>query len=679
VQSLGQAYNAYQLGIGPPDVLFDYGSTKFVAPEVSGKNITVLTQDLPITDNGGRGAAFIVYPHNAHYFPLIESFHPGGEREEAAGPNGAAMFFSYRLSAPDIDAGRGVEATYRDAEGRIGSRRETNFGGSTDGGAGDGWSPPPGLRYPVRVTWRATLSAPQYGIYAFAASGAALELAIDGRVLIGKPGVAAGGTQVPSTVEVVLARGLHEIELGAQLATPASSVGLKWTPPHEAAAPVPSALLSQSPSGGLAGEIWTGVADASLASFAGLQEVAPTLRQSDSFIGFHALDVLIGDQPLVARWRGRIVVPAEGEVTFEIRSSGPAQLIVDGVALEPCPAGGSIRNEVTLTAGAHDVELDYARTGGRARLELWWVPPGEEQLVLVPPTALEPGDRVWLRGEIPDPPRSDRPAADLSAPLRAAQTLGVRSRLSEPRGVAVDARGRVFVGDTGNRRVVKMENGKVAASWDGRSSQPALGEFGVLSDLAVAADGRVAVVDQENGDVTLFDADGKVERHLPHHTTSASGIDLDHAGSIWLADTGASRILRIGPDGAVSAIWTGEGAGFERLEQPTDVVVDAQGVVYAVDLRGRIVRFAADGRIDAQWNVEIGLLRGGSHLAAGGGRVLMTQPDRGLLVVLDTTTGGVRHHDLETRLPLGIDVGADGRTYVVDSSANRVHIYDQLE
>ena len=57
----------------------------------------------------------------------------------------------------------------------------------------------------------------------------------------------------------------------------------------------------------------------------------------------------------------------------------------------------------------------------------------------------------------------------------------------------------------------------------------------------------------------------------------------------------------------------------------------------------------------------------------------MTHPDRGLLVVLDPATGGLRHLGIESRLPLGIDAGADGRTYVVDSATGRVHVYDGLE
>jgi sugar lactone lactonase YvrE len=511
--------------------------------------------------------------------------------------------------------------------------------------------------------------------------GAVLEFALDGRTLMGRHGVAGIGSQPPRAVEVILARGLHDLRLEAVLAAADSTIGLEWTPPEGEPASIPLALLYQGPSGGLAGEIWTGVEGASLASFAGLSEVAPTVRQTDPFLAFQALTDLTGSQPQAARWRGWLDVPVEGKVVFEIHSNGPARLVIDGAGLPECPAGGSVKDEVQLAAGAHDVELDYAWSEGRSRLEWWWAPPGVEKLALVPPTVLRPRDRMWLPGEIPDPPRLGGRAtsANVEAPLRAVQTLSGRWGLSNPRGVGVDSRGRVFVADTGEHRVVRIENGKVSASWGRNASEPGPGRFGVLSDLAVAADGRVATLDQQTGDVTLFDGDGKVERYLPHLGTNASGIELDDAGAIWVADTGGSRLLVIGPDGAVSATWTGEGGGFERLEQPIDVVVDDRGVIYAVDLRRRIVRFADDGRIDAQWEVEIGLQRGGSHLAFRQGRVLMTQPDRGLLVVLDPATGGLRYLAIETRIPLGIDAGADGRTYVVDTDAGRVHVYDGLK
>src|SRR6185436_11353923 len=125
----------------------------------------------------------------------------------------------------------------------------------------------------------------------------------------------------------------------------------------------------------------------------------------DPFLAFQALTDLTGSQPQAARWRGWLEVPVEGKVVFEIHSNGPARLVIDGAGLPECPAGGSVKDEVQLAAGAHDVELDYAWSEGRSRLEWWWAPPGVEKLALVPPTVLRPRDRMWLPGEIPDPPR----------------------------------------------------------------------------------------------------------------------------------------------------------------------------------------------------------------------------------------------------------------------------------
>ena len=215
VQSLGQEYRAYQLGMGEREVYFHYGSTKFVAGEVQGRNVTVPSQVLPITDNGAQGAAFLVYPHNAQYLPLIQLFHPGGKREDVAAPNGTPLFVSYRLSAADLAAGRGVEATYQDARGVVVERREQSLGASgiAGGEAGTSWKPPDGLTYPVTGTWRVGLMAPQYGVYTFDLDGAVLELALDGRALIGRHGAAGIGSEPPRAVEVILARGLHDLRL----------------------------------------------------------------------------------------------------------------------------------------------------------------------------------------------------------------------------------------------------------------------------------------------------------------------------------------------------------------------------------------------------------------------------------------------------------------------------------
>jgi hypothetical protein len=96
-QALGQDYKAYQLGVGDYDIFFNYGSTRFAAKGIEGVDLAVPVDYLPITDNNGKGAAFIVYNNNADYLPLLRLFYPTGHEEVIRAATG-------RRSSPRISS-----------------------------------------------------------------------------------------------------------------------------------------------------------------------------------------------------------------------------------------------------------------------------------------------------------------------------------------------------------------------------------------------------------------------------------------------------------------------------------------------------------------------------------------------------------------------------------------------
>ncbi|HEY3172821.1 MAG TPA: NHL repeat-containing protein [Thermoanaerobaculia bacterium] len=258
--------------------------------------------------------------------------------------------------------------------------------------------------------------------------------------------------------------------------------------------------------------------------------------------------------------------------------------------------------------------------------------------------------------------------------------LGVGAGLKEPRGIGVDANGQIFVGDSGNQRIVRLDpTGKVLGSWGSWAAES------VIADVAVTADNQVATLNVNPGDVQVFKPDGTPVLRLPGVATNSSGISTGPDGRIWVADTGQSRVLRFTSDGKPDGVFTGAtDSAHPPFDQPIDVAVAPDGTVYVVDLRSRIMRLAADGRISAQWAVEHGRARGGSHLAFWRGLIVMTDPDRGRLTVLDPATGGVRFVG-ETgtlpgqfAIPVGISAGRDDKLYVVDSGNARVQVFDDL-
>jgi DNA-binding beta-propeller fold protein YncE len=113
-------------------------------------------------------------------------------------------------------------------------------------------------------------------------------------------------------------------------------------------------------------------------------------------------------------------------------------------------------------------------------------------------------------------------------------------RLKAPEAVAVDAAGNVYVADTGNGRVVQYSWWGGFVREFGGLDRPGAIALDPAGRLLVADAGRVARFDTRTG-AALPDAD---ERTGPPRDTAADG-----AGGVWVADTGNHRIVHFGVPG----------------------------------------------------------------------------------------------------------------------------------
>jgi sugar lactone lactonase YvrE len=126
---------------------------------------------------------------------------------------------------------------------------------------------------------------------------------------------------------------------------------------------------------------------------------------------------------------------------------------------------------------------------------------------------------------------------------------GANSQFRRPRGLAIDALGNVYVGDSGNFRIQKFDlNGKYLDQWG--TEGDANGQFAEIQGMAIDKSGYLYVVDSANNRIQKFDGNGKyltqwgIEGKEDGQFKSPTSIAFDNAGNVFVTDSGNNRVQK---------------------------------------------------------------------------------------------------------------------------------------
>ena len=173
---------------------------------------------------------------------------------------------------------------------------------------------------------------------------------------------------------------------------------------------------------------------------------------------------------------------------------------------------------------------------------------------------------------------------------------------NRPSAVATGPNGDIYVADghggESNARIVKFsKDGKFIKAWGKRGSAP--GEFETLHAIAVDSKGRVFVGDRGNNRVQVFDQDGAFIDEWKQFGRP-SGIFIDRNDILYVTDNqsdaktnpGGQRGVRIGSvnDGKVSQFIPGLGGNSESQSAGEAVAADAAGNIYWAETTGMLIR-----------------------------------------------------------------------------------------
>ncbi|MGW4091721.1 NHL repeat-containing protein [Nocardia sp. NPDC004750] len=310
----------------------------------------------------------------------------------------------------------------------------------------------------------------------------------------------------------------------------------------------------------------------------------------------------------------------------------------------------------------------------------------------------------------------------------------IDAELHYPNGVAVDGAGNLYIADSGNQRVRRVDPAGIITTVGGTGTpdyngdnQPAIdAELDAPDDVAVDGSGNLYIADLHNQRVRRVDPAGIITTVAGTGTGGYNGdnqpaidaeldapndVVVDGAGNLYIADVDNQRVRRVDPAGIITTVAGTGTEGYNgdnrpaidaELNQPCSVAVDGSGNLYIADLHNERVRrvnpagvittvagtgahgYNGDNRpaIDADLSYPVGVAVDGSgnlYIAdLYNQRVRRVDHATGVITtVAGTGTDGYDGDnqpaiDVDLDYPGGVAVDGAGNLYIADTGNKRV-------
>jgi DNA-binding beta-propeller fold protein YncE len=180
--------------------------------------------------------------------------------------------------------------------------------------------------------------------------------------------------------------------------------------------------------------------------------------------------------------------------------------------------------------------------------------------------------------------------------------------VNQPRGIATDSSGNLYVVETGANRVRKFAPSPtfhqsfvlpaVLAQWGSQGSGD--GQFNTPWGIAVDASGNVYVADHSNHRVQKFSSSGVFVAKWGGFGTAdgqfngPTNVAVDSAGRVYVSDSGNNRVQVFSGSGSFVAKFGTSGSSDGQFSSPRGIVIDSAGNIYVADNgNNRVQKFSS--------------------------------------------------------------------------------------
>lgn len=303
-----------------------------------------------------------------------------------------------------------------------------------------------------------------------------------------------------------------------------------------------------------------------------------------------------------------------------------------------------------------------------------------------------------------------------------------QAKFGSPRAIAVDDAGSLYIADAVNTRIRKIDstgkittiagNGTVGNKGDGGPAIAA--ELNNPRSIAVDRSGNLYIADSVNHRIRKVDVNGRISTIAGSGIRGFSGdggpatraqlafpdgVVVDRDGNVYIGDYASHRVRKVDPNGTITTV-AGAGPGYPGdgdlatqafLSFPKYAVLDKNGILYIADTANHRIRrvdrdgeittiagtgtggFSGDGgfAVNAQLNEPYGVIldsAGNIYIADTANHRVRKVTLDGKIATISGTGADSSSSDngpaagADVRFPIGLAIGDDGSLYVAGSS-----------